>query len=121
VVTVPEVLEVRPSRCTLLLVASVLADQATELGAGTTRPFPKVAGSRVDYLPDLIGLYVARHGGAPQNVVADHPADPDRELDKPDLLLPGPGAILGGPTFEQWLTSTPEMSTPEPRPAGSRA
>jgi hypothetical protein len=43
---------------------------------------------------------VARHGGAPQNVVADNPADPDRELYNTDLLLPGPGAILGGPTFE---------------------
>jgi hypothetical protein len=34
------------------------------------------------------------------------PADPDRELNENDALVPGPGAILAGPTFEEWLIST---------------
>jgi hypothetical protein len=70
------------------------------------QPFAEVAGPRVEYLPDLVRMYVARCGGPSQIVVADNPADPDSELYKTDVLLPGPGAILGGPTFEAWLNSS---------------
>jgi hypothetical protein len=34
------------------------------------------------------------------------PADPDGELYESGALLPGPNAILAGPTFEEWLDST---------------
>jgi hypothetical protein len=34
------------------------------------------------------------------------PDDPDRDLNVNGALLPGPGAMLAGPTFEQWLDST---------------
>ena len=34
------------------------------------------------------------------------PVDPDRDLYETGALLPGPGAILAGPTFEEWLDST---------------
>jgi hypothetical protein len=33
-------------------------------------------------------------------------ADLYGEIDETGALLPGPGAILAGPTFEQWLDST---------------
>ena len=36
------------------------------------------------------------------------PADPDRDLYETGALLPGPDATLAGPTFEEWLGSTPE-------------
>ena len=29
--------------------------------------------------------------------------DPDAEANASGVLLPGPGAILAGPTFETWL------------------
>jgi hypothetical protein len=35
------------------------------------------------------------------------PADPDHELYQNGTLLPGPRASLAGPTFEEWLDSTP--------------
>jgi hypothetical protein len=35
-----------------------------------------------------------------------NPADPVSELYETGGLLPGPGAILAGPTFEEWLDST---------------
>ena len=35
-----------------------------------------------------------------------NPADPDAELNASGRLLPGPDAILAGPTFEEWLDST---------------
>ena len=31
------------------------------------------------------------------------PADPDAELQATGGLLPGPGALLAGPTFAEWL------------------
>ena len=32
-----------------------------------------------------------------------NPADPDAALYQAGAHLPGPGAILGGPTFQEWL------------------
>jgi hypothetical protein len=32
-----------------------------------------------------------------------NPADPELALLATGALLPGPGATLGGPTFEEWL------------------
>jgi len=32
-----------------------------------------------------------------------NPADPDRDLDETGALLPGPGAVLAEPTFQEWL------------------
>ncbi len=85
-------------------VAEVLIDEATGPDAGASRPpFPEVAGPRVEFLPDLVRLWIARRGGPSQVVVADNPADADAELRKGDVLLPEPGAVLGGPTFEEWL------------------
>ena len=58
------------------------------------------------------GLPSAKHDaasrrGLPLKVegVSD-PADPDRELNENGGLLPGPGAIVAGPTFEEWLDAT---------------
>jgi hypothetical protein len=34
------------------------------------------------------------------------PADPDSALNDNGALLPGPGAILTGPTFKEWLDAT---------------
>jgi hypothetical protein len=34
---------------------------------------------------------------------APNPSDPDAALYDSGALLPGPGAIRAGPTFQQWL------------------
>jgi hypothetical protein len=38
---------------------------------------------------------------------SSNPADPDAGLYETSVLLPGPNAILGGPTFQAWLESAP--------------
>jgi uncharacterized protein YbjT (DUF2867 family) len=43
-----------------------------------------------------------RSGPIPVRVVRD-PADPDADLQATGGLLPGPGARLAGPAFEEWL------------------
>ena len=49
---------------------------------------------------------LAAHRGHPAKIeeVTD-PADPDHELNENGALLPGPGAILSGLTFAQWLAA----------------
>jgi hypothetical protein len=50
-------------------------------------------------------LLAARRGYPPEIEDVSDPADPDRELNENGALLPGPGAILTGPTFAEWLDS----------------
>jgi hypothetical protein len=51
-------------------------------------------------------LLAARRGDPARIEGVSDPADPDRELYENGALLPGPGAILSGPTFEEWLDAT---------------
>jgi hypothetical protein len=48
-------------------------------------------------------LLAARSGDPLRIETASDPADPDRDLIEHGGLLPGPGAVLAGPTFEEWL------------------
>jgi len=51
-------------------------------------------------------LLASRRGHPSKIEGVSDPADPDHELNENGGLLPGPGAILAGPTFEEWLDST---------------
>ena len=62
-----------------------------------------MAGPREEDLAQLGTMLVARRG-TPVNVqVVRNPADPDAGMQATGGLLPGPGARLAGPTFEEWL------------------
>jgi len=83
-------------------VAEVLADLATEpLPAG--EPVTEVAGPREESLVEMAMLLAARRGHPAKIEGVSDPADPDRELNVNGTTLPGPGAILAGPTFREWL------------------
>ena len=47
----------------------------------------------------------ARRGDALRIEAVSDPADPDRDVFEKGGLLPGPDAILAGPTFDEWLDS----------------
>jgi uncharacterized protein YbjT (DUF2867 family) len=87
-------------------VAEVLADLATAPGTGTG-PFLEVAGPREESLVEMAALLASRRGHPSKVEGVSDPADPDRELNENGALLPGPRAILTGPTFEEWLHSAP--------------
>ena len=51
-------------------------------------------------------LLVARRGDSVRIEAVSDPDDPEQALYASGALLPGPDAVLAGPTFEQWLDST---------------
>ena len=85
-------------------VAEVLADLATGPGPAG-EPVTEVAGPREESLVEMAMLLAARRGHPAKIEGVSDPADPDRELNVNGATLPGPGAILAGPTFQEWLDS----------------
>jgi uncharacterized protein YbjT (DUF2867 family) len=88
-------------------VAEVLADEATspESASGSVKIL-EVAGPREENLADMAALYAARRADTAKIEVVADPNDPNAELNESGALLPGPDAILAGPTFEEWLDET---------------
>jgi hypothetical protein len=91
-------------------VAQVLADLATggpsrASGSAGERVL-EVAGPRPEDLVDAATRLVARRGDELRIEAVSDPADPHHALYETGALLPGPNAILAGPTFEAWLESS---------------
>lgn len=84
-------------------VAEALVDLAERAEISNT-PIPEIAGPRAEWFIDLARLWIAKRGGASRVEVSNWP-DPDAALYEAGALLPSPHAILGGPTFEDWLNS----------------
>jgi uncharacterized protein YbjT (DUF2867 family) len=87
-------------------VAEVLADLATGSEPQPSGPpFPEVAGPREESLVEMATLFAERRSYPSKVEAVSDPADQDG-LNESGGLLPGPGAILAGPTFEEWLNAT---------------
>ena len=86
-------------------VAEVMVDLATDSSPAddATRPFLEVAGPRAENLIDAATLLAAKRGRPTKVEFGNNPDDPDAEANANGALLPGPDAILTGPTFEAWL------------------
>jgi uncharacterized protein YbjT (DUF2867 family) len=86
-------------------VGEVLAELAAEAGEAPSGGWPivDVAGPREERLIDAAMLLASRAGRHVKIEPADDPSDPATQLMEAGALLPGPGARLVGPTFEQWL------------------
>ena len=103
-------------------VAEALADLATspesEPAQGSAgAPIPEIAGPRVESLVDMAILLAARRGDPAWIEGVRDPAFGD--LFESGALLPGPHAILAGPTFEEWLNSTFSAQPPIPTTGGT--
>jgi hypothetical protein len=66
----------------------------------------RIAGPREESLVDVARLLAARWGDSLRIESVSDPDDPEQALYASGALLPGPDAVLAGPTFEQWLDST---------------
>jgi uncharacterized protein YbjT (DUF2867 family) len=85
-------------------VAEALADLATGPNGSGDAPILEIAGLREERLVELARLLAARRGDAARVEELGDPGNPNAELWASGGLLPGPGAILAGPTFAEWLT-----------------
>ncbi len=85
-------------------VAEAVADLAISPQASASGgPISEVAGPREERLVEVAKLLAARRGDPARVEERSDPDNPDREIYEGGGLLPGPNAILAGPTFEEWL------------------
>ncbi len=80
----------------------------TELALAAYQPIPlsEVGGPQVEHLVDMATrLATQRNDPAHVEEVRDQPIE--AQALREGALLPGPGALLLGPTFQQWLDSQP--------------
>jgi hypothetical protein len=81
-------------------VAETLADLATTDGS---RSMVEIAGPQVENLVDLASMLAARDGDPVTVEGVSDPDDLDSVLYESGRVLPGPDAIIAGPTFAEWL------------------
>jgi len=86
-------------------VAEALADLVDGAASAPDASIPEIAGPREESLVDVAKLVAARRGDSVRIEAVSNPDDPEQALYASGALLPGPGAVLAGPTFEQWLDS----------------
>jgi uncharacterized protein YbjT (DUF2867 family) len=88
-------------------VAEALAELAIGPDADISSPsILEIAGPREESLVKMAELLVDRRGDQLRIEGVHDPSDPEHELYASGALLPGPGASLTGPTFEDWLDVT---------------
>lgn len=102
--------EMRTQLVAARTVAEALADLATRAEPTSApsfsdAPILEVAGPREESLVAMATLLAARRGEPARIEGVSDPDDPDHDLYETDALLPGPDAVLAGPTFEEWLDS----------------
>lgn len=99
-----------PQMRTQLVAARTVAEALAELvngsGPAPENATPEIAGPREESLVDVARLVAARRGDSVRIEAVSDPDDPEQALYASGALLPGPDAVLAGPTFEQWLDST---------------
>ncbi len=106
---------------TQLVAARTVAEVLVDLATGPyAEDVVEVAGPREDSLLEAAKLLAARRGHPRRIEVGSDPSDVDRDLYQSDALLPGPGAILAGPTFADWLDTAFKPAAAVTPPGASR-
>ena len=97
---------------TQLVAARTVAEELVDLATAPDAEFEsaettEIAGPREERLAEAARLLAARRGeGLRVEEQPTDPSDPDTERYANGAALPGPGAKLAGPTFEEWLDAT---------------
>jgi len=96
-----------PKMRTQLVAARTVAETVAgvAIGASDESSPIEVAGPREEILVEAARLVVARRGESVPVEAVSNPDDPDDALYEQGALLPGPNAILAGPTFADWVAS----------------
>ncbi|NKY28755.1 SDR family oxidoreductase [Nocardia gamkensis] len=87
-----------------LVAARTVAEHLAQLAVAETAPERvEIAGPEEFDLAAAVAEVAARRGEPARVEEIVDTGDPDHELPAGGALLAGPGAIIAGPTFEQWL------------------
>jgi uncharacterized protein YbjT (DUF2867 family) len=86
-------------------VAEALADLASQ-PEWTEPTYSEIAGPREESFAAVATLLASHRGYPPKIEEVSNSTNPDRALYENGALLPGPDAVLAGPTFEEWLESS---------------
>jgi uncharacterized protein YbjT (DUF2867 family) len=105
VIYVPQMRTQLVSARTVAEALADLANGATPAPATSAGTIPEIAGPREESLVDVARLLTARRGDSARIEAVSDPDDPEQALYASGALLPGPDAVLAGPTFEQWLSN----------------
>jgi uncharacterized protein YbjT (DUF2867 family) len=106
---VAQVPEMQTQLVAARVVAEAVADAAEEPEVENGR-ITEVAGPRAERLADVAAVLFASRGDSVEirevrgGLLAE-PGDPDADAYAEGAALPGPGAKLAGPTFEEWVTA----------------
>ena len=108
-----------PQMRTQLVAARTVAEALAELATGSepgpetsAGAIPEIAGPREENLVDVARLVAARRGDSARIEGVSDPDDPEQALYASGALLPGPDAVLAGPTFEQWVAKSSNQVVP---------
>jgi uncharacterized protein YbjT (DUF2867 family) len=94
-----------PAMQTQLVAARSVGEALADLATGVTdAPMSEIGGPRPERLVEMARLLASRNGGGRVEEVPVDRDDPDAVVMADGSLLPGPDAILAGPTFEEWLS-----------------
>jgi uncharacterized protein YbjT (DUF2867 family) len=96
---------------TQLVSARTVAEALVDLATASDQEFEaaettEIAGPREERLAEAARLLAARRGMSLRVEETSDPSDPDSDRYANGAALPGPGATLAGPTFEEWLDAT---------------
>jgi uncharacterized protein YbjT (DUF2867 family) len=98
-----------PEMRTQVVAARTVAEALAELVNDSEPPadgaIPEIAGPREESLVEMAKLVATVRGDSVRIEAVSDPDDPQQALFASGALLPGPDAVLAGPTFEQWLSS----------------
>jgi len=87
-------------------VAEALVDLALDPdSAKPGLPTVEIAGPQEENFVDLAVELMAKRGDGVQVQAGSDPSDPDNHLGESGALLPGPDAVIVGPTFAEWLAA----------------
>lgn len=96
-----------PEMRTQLVAARTVAEEAADLATMQNPPqLREIAGPREESMVAMATLLATRRGVPLKVQGVRNPSDPDAELQATGGLLPGPDAVLAGPTYEEWLASS---------------
>jgi uncharacterized protein YbjT (DUF2867 family) len=105
-----------PQMRTQLVAARTVAEALADLVDGSTplseTSIPEIAGPREESLLDVAKLVAVRRSDSVRIEAVSNPDDPEQALYASGALLPGPDAVLAGPTFEQWLEQSSSQVVP---------